>query len=156
VSSLVAIADFGSTPGAPRATWRWKGPISLSDLGDPTTSTSYELCVLDRSGGTAILRGNEAFPSGSASWAPSGHGFTFHSSSPGPQNEQALRLRASSAGKGSIRLKDRSEDIVIGGTPYAEDPDVTLRLRSSDGICWDAHYPTSRLNDGTQFKAISR
>jgi cysteine-rich repeat protein len=155
-SSLVTITDVSAGRGAPRASWLWKGPTSLADFGDPTVSSSYELCVLDRSGGTATLREHEAFPSGSASWAPSGHGFMFHLSTPSTRNAQTLRLRASGSGKGNIRLKDRSGDITVGGTPYAEDPDVTLRLRNSDGMCWNAHYPTSRLNDGMQFKASAR
>ena len=47
-----------------RFVWKWKGASALTDFGDPTANTSYQLCFYDDLFGTPDLRLDFAIPAG--------------------------------------------------------------------------------------------
>ena len=68
-----------------------------------------------------------------------------------PRSAVRLRLRPGPAGKAQIQLKGRGVHLDLAPLPAAQP--VTVQLRSSEGLCWDAVYgaPPQR-NDAKQLR----
>jgi hypothetical protein len=64
--------------------WQWKkgSATSLADLGDPTTTDTYAICLYDESSGSSLIGGAVVPPSGTCGskpcWKPLGTtGFAY-------------------------------------------------------------------------------
>jgi hypothetical protein len=92
---------------------------------------------------------------GTFCWRPNGlRGFKYSDSSGAADGITRVRLKVGS-GNASILVKGKGAALRV--PPAADpnnliyqDPDVTVQLRNSDGICWEAVYPgpAQRINGG--------
>jgi hypothetical protein len=135
----------------------WKGgPVLLSDLGNPTATTRYELCVYDASGVKMALG---VQPGGGWSFVGSPskpRGYQFKDRSGLQAGVNNIRLTGSSVTNASLRLNAKG--------PYFPDTTlhfglpVTAQLYASDGSCWDAAFGAAetRRNDVDFFSAKKR
>jgi len=142
----------GSTPDDAQLKWKWKkGPkIDVSDFGDPRTTTTYSLCVYDQdaqspSGLRLMLEAN--VPTDNTKWLPTGKGYKYIDSTLSPDGIQSIVLKSGDAGKGKITLKAKGNNLSLANLP-ATLP-LTVQLKTSDGACWGANYPTA---DNTPIK----
>ena len=139
--------------------WTWRSPTGLpfSGFGDPTTSTSYALCLYDRSAGVDSIAVALEIPAGGVCknhpcWTANDDGFRFRRITP---NKIQLKLRAGDGKDGQIRLRVRRGWVRSAGPPYAQDPNVLIQLRTSDAGCWEATYSDSSRNLVSSFRAHS-
>lgn len=138
-------------------TWTWvKGEqVAVGDFGLPTQTTSYSVCIYDDTGGpgTPTLRLRADAPAGS-SWRSAGtRGFSYKSKTLTPNGIKSLSLLAGVPGKSTVRLTGKGVFLPVEQPPYA--PGVTVQLKASNGMCWEASYGAPTTNAGGQFKAKS-
>ncbi|MBY0279601.1 right-handed parallel beta-helix repeat-containing protein [Candidatus Binatia bacterium] len=149
--------------GRDQLVWRWSrgDAVTLGDLGDPISGgTSYALCLYDTVGGTPSLAHPPiVIPSGGtcrgkACWKAVGtSGFKRSDRDRAPDGVESVLLRAGVAGKSSIVLVARGASLAPPVLPLAQDPTVTVQLRSSGGACFGAAYTApARKSDATQFR----
>lgn len=100
------------------AKWKWWSgyAIDLPDLGDPTTTSGYEICVVDELNfgpdGYPTLIFSAAAPAG-ANWRKTRGGFLFKS----PDKKLKLRLKAGDAGKAKVQFKAKGPAYDVGYLP---------------------------------------
>ncbi len=140
--------------------WKWGSgeATSIADLGAPTdvSGASYKLCVYDDDG---LLMSADAPAGGTCGskpcWKSTKKGFTYIDRDRTPSGIQKLILQGGADGQAKINLK--------GGGATLDDPvlpvnalPVTVQLKNTDGVCWDATYSTGvRKNLPTELKAKS-
>ena len=115
------------------------------DPGDPTTSTSYAVCVYDEIAGTPSLVDRIEIPTPGA-WAPAGSGFDYDDKTGAVDGIQLVRVRRT---HGRTRFAVKMD---AGGlnatlpTPFsderllAQDGNVVVQLEDSAGQCWSQDY----------------
>lgn len=149
--------------GRDQLVWRWSrgDAVTPGDLGDPIAGgTSYALCLYDTVGGTpSLAHAPIVIPSGGTCrgkpcWKAVGaSGFKRSDRDRAPDGVESLLLRGGGAGKSSIVLVARGASLAPPPLPLAQDPAVTVQLRSSGGACFGAVYTApARKSDGTQFR----
>ena len=147
-------------PPHARLSWTWPhgAPTSLSDYGDPTTTTDYTLCVYDSSATGAFLATEVAIPAGGTCgrqpcWHATRSGFKYGHKA----GVLSATLKVGAApGVASIKLKGRGPSLPLPTLPLQTDPKVMVALRNSAGACWEADYSTAQRNDVTEFRAKSQ
>ncbi len=143
-----------SVPDKDNLQWKWSRGATTPkpDFGNPTIDTSYQLCLYD--GGT--LRMSLPLPAGGACggracWKENGAGFQYADKT-GLHGVTRLILKSGAApGKAKILVKGRGANLAMPTLPLAQP--VTVQLRSSTGVCWDAVYGAPAIrNQADQFK----
>jgi hypothetical protein len=133
---------------------KWsKGDAPSVSLGDPTTSTGYHVCVFDETAGTPAVAFEATVPPG-AGWSATGSGFKYRDKTGSAGGITAIGLKASSQGKGALKVDGKGLRLGMPALPLAQDPKVRLQV-SNDTACWQADFSTNSKNDGLQFKAKS-
>ncbi len=137
--------------------WRWtKGAATtLTELGDPTTTDHYDLCVYDGNG----LRAGMVVPAGGLCdgrpcWKASSKGFLYKNASGTPRGITKLHLKSGDAGKSAIQVAGKGDLLPLPTLASLVAP-LTLQLRHrASGLCWGATYaePFQRRTD-TDLKA---
>jgi hypothetical protein len=142
--------------------WKWlKGDAtSVSDFGDPTTTTAYALCLYAETAGVpTLVQPIVINPGGScdgrACWKPRTHGFRYANKAGTPDGVVTLLLNDGVPGTAHISLKATGINLDLPPLPLPQDPKVTLQLVNGVGQCWDADYSTARRNDSENFSAKS-
>jgi hypothetical protein len=98
------------------------------------------------------LVAHAAIPTG-AGWKTAGTGYSYRSKTGAPFGITSLTLRPGAAGKAKLALKGKGSVLTVPPLPLAQDPSVTLQLKSSTGACWSQTYATpARRNDANQLK----
>ena len=143
-------------------TWRWArgDAVAIGELGDPLGGTAYAVCIYETTGGTSSLaRPPLALPAGGSCrgkpcWKALGtSGFKYADHDRTPDGVDGLVLRAGPAGKSSIVLTAKGANLAPPALPLAQDPAVTVQLRSSTGACFGAAYTApAQQNDAAQFR----
>lgn len=135
--------------------WKWTNgaATTLADLGDPIGGgTTYALCTYDTVAGVPALVARAAIPSG-AGWKTAGTGYSYRSKTGAPFGITSLTARPGAAGKAKLALKGKGTALAAPTLPLAQNPSVTLQLKSSTGVCWSQTYAApARRNDATQLK----
>ncbi len=139
--------------------WKWaRGAATApSDLGDPTTSTRYDLCLYD--GGGALVA-SAAAPAGGvcgarACWTAKSTGFRYTQKALVPNGIADLDVRSGAAGKARVSLKAKGDPLALPALPIATLP-LTVQLANDVGTCWSATYDANvRANSSDTFKAKS-
>ena len=135
--------------------WKWtKGDVTpMSDFGSPTVSTGYQLCIYD----AATLVSSTAIPAdgmcgGRPCWTQTGTGFKYTNKAATPDGVTKVTLKQGLVpGQAKIGIKGKGANLVMPSLPLAQP--VTIQLRNSQGVCWEAVYDAPALkNDATQFK----
>ncbi len=144
-----------------RLAWSWVNGAATAraDFGDPTAGTSYRLCLWDEAAGTprlALSTGVAAAGtcSGAPCWRASASGFRYKDRGAAAEGVRQLVLKAGADGRSKIQLRGQGPRLALPSSlPLAQDPKLTVQLRSSTGTCWEATYaaPAAR-DDAGQFK----
>jgi acyl-homoserine lactone acylase PvdQ len=144
------------TPDAQdRLAWKWtRGPATtLAALGDPASTTSYDLCVYaDRTLVSRTTAPAGGTCRGRACWRASATGWTFAHPDAAPRVLQKLILRSGPDGKAKLVAKGKGGLLSLPALPIADLP-LHAQLVSTDGQCWEATYAVIVRNDGAQLKA---
>ncbi len=146
----------GTTPAKDLFKWKWANGArtTVADLGSPTTTTSYRLCVYDASG----LRFSRTAPAGGTCgtkpcWSPLGSsGFRYKDKQLTPEGIQQLKLKQGPDGKAQIQLAARGTLLALPSLSTLTQP-LRLQLRSADGLCWESVYSApAGAHTGSIFK----
>jgi len=142
VSALKATLKYkDKTPDSKdKITFAWRGgPALIMDMGDPTQSTDYELCVYDNTGVQLAM----TVPAG-AGWEPVGtpgdpRGFKFKDKLLTNDGIKQIRTKASNLDKGQAKVTGGKENLPDTATLPFQYP-VTAQLYASGGMCWEAQF----------------
>jgi hypothetical protein len=148
--SSLKFTQTGATDPDDIYTWRWNFGSHTDlflDLGSPTTSTGYALCIYDASGRSQPVVGN-AVPGG-ANWKPVKFGYLLDFP-PSSQPLRRLLLKAGPDGKAHI-LAHGDSDTVAQILPFVAP--VVVQLQNDDGICWETTLTTPTRDDDGSFRS---
>jgi hypothetical protein len=129
--------------------WKWtKGAETmLSELGDPTATTKYTLCVY---AGAEV--GTVELPAG-ASWKAVGpKGFRFKDLTGTPNGGQKALLKSGAAGKAKAFVKGKGANLPDLTAPLTLPVTVQL-VNDANGTCFEAVYGAAKKNDVKKFLA---
>jgi cysteine-rich repeat protein len=138
--------------------WKWtKGQATtLGELGDPTASDDYELCVYGP-GPSLLFSGHVPAGGtcgGTACWkAIPGKGFTYKDRDHSPDGMEKLSLASGLAGAAKMSAKGKGVNLRMPALGNLALP-LEAQLRGA-GACWAATYSTSIADTTEQFKAKS-
>jgi cysteine-rich repeat protein len=155
--------------GRDLATWKWtKGAgTTVADLGDPVGGgTGYALCVYDAAGGAWRVALQTVVPPGGTCggkpcWRVAGTGasagYRYGDGSGARGGIRTITLKPGAAGKAAVIVRGKGARLAVPGLPLAQDPAVTVQLRSTAGGCWGTAYtPPASRSDASQFKDTHR
>jgi hypothetical protein len=148
-AALLTIRE-GATPADAQVKWKWKngGQITVQDFGDPRTTTTYALCVYDQDpaapSGLRLLVDANVLPN-NTNWSPNAKGYKYQDSTLAADGMQLIMLKSGAAGKAKITLRAKGSNLNVANLP-ATAP-VTVQLKTNNGICWTANYPTLQKNN---------
>jgi hypothetical protein len=147
----------GASPADAQVKWKWKiaQQVNVQDFGDPRMTTSYALCIFDQdaqasSGLRLMLQAN--VPHSSTHWSPNAKGYKYSDSSLSADGMQTIVLKSSAAGT-KITLRAKGNNLGLADLPAT--PLLTVQLKTSDGKCWGANYPTADKDSPTKLRATS-
>ncbi len=135
--------------------WKWlRGAhTTTAEFGDPTTSTTYQLCLYDSTG----LRISAHAPAGgvchgTACWKATGTGFKYKDKDLTPDGIQQIQLHGGLDGKAKIQVVGKGAALGMPNLALLTQP-VTVQIQNSNGLCWEAIYSTPPITQSsTQFK----
>lgn len=139
--------------------WKWSGTgTTKADFGDPTATSSYQLCLYDQTGGTPTLQLAAVAPAGGtcgslACWLASATGFQYLDPALTSDGLAKMLLKAGPPGAAKLFVQGRGPRLPRPALPLT--PPVTVQLSNGSGSCWDAVYTTPITNDAANFKAKS-
>ena len=152
-----------------RLGWKWTngtGALTQLDFGDPTSVTSYRVCVYDHSAGAPRLAIAAAIAAAESCgtrpcWkALSDRGWSYLNPVANAGGIAKILLKSGTAGQPSVRVTGRGGSLALGAPWGAEffdqDPSVVVQIHRSDtGRCWSSTFDASstKRNDGQRFKA---
>jgi hypothetical protein len=146
-----------------RLKWKWgDGESTLSaDLGDPTTTTSYALCIYDDVAGTVRNVFEADLPAagvcqGASCWSVSGEGLRYRDRVRELGPVSRFSISAGENGRAAFDVKAEGAGLAPPVTPLALNPSTVFQLLNTDnGECWEATFSTARDNTFELFKARS-
>jgi cysteine-rich repeat protein len=148
----------GSTKDAIKWKWSKGSRTTFAELGDPTTSTSYQVCVYDQTG----LRFEITNPAGGICaggkpcWKQTGsNGFAYKDKELTPDGGLSLRLKQGPIGKAQIQFQGRGDQLAMPDLTTIVQP-LIVQIQNSDGLCWEATYsgPATKQT-ADQFKDVA-
>jgi hypothetical protein len=129
-----------------RMVWKWSNASTLfGELGSPTSTTSYALCVY---GGNTRLATLSA-PAGSK-WTQRSRGYRYADPTRMPSGIELLDLRAGTNAR--MLLKGKGPSLERPLLPVTQLP-VRVQLVSSTGACWETALGSVRRNTDMTFLA---
>jgi uncharacterized delta-60 repeat protein len=149
----------GTSPAGNRLVWKWShGPGSLADLGDPTTSSDYVLCLIDQAGEigiplTAVPVGANGVCAGKPCWSVSGkNGFRYSDKHAASGGLRRLTMKSNKKGEANLNALAGGPGLELPALPLPLP--VRVQLQRQDGACWEATYSEAHQskNDADQFK----
>ena len=162
LKSSIQIRD-NADPGKRGIKWKLSrgDAVVQADLGDPTTTTEYSLCVYDETGDVASLATSLQVDPGPAWDDRDPKGFKHKDKTGTPQGVQQVQMKTGESGKTKAQVKAKGANTVmpvpISPLEYFDlDSRVTVQLIASDvAHCWTTEFTAAKKNDGSQFKAKS-
>ena len=151
-----------------RLQWRWRkgSATESSEFGDPTTETSYEVCVYGEAGPPELFLAARAPSAGDcpkgpgteSCWTargdpPGSAGYRYRDKAGTPDGLLTLELRPGPDRKARINVRGSGESLDLPALPTPVP--VRIPLQSSDGAGWESTYSADgvRRSSGTRFKA---
>ena len=121
--------------------WKWAVDSGTTDLGDPTTSTSYRLCLY---AGTTSVDISVGVTGGGSAWKTTSTGFTYKDPTAGGDGAFKAVLKSTPSGKTKILLKAKGANLDLDALPIGltTEPLLTQLLRNDDPTCWEASFAT--------------
>ena len=139
---------------ADQLNWAWKSSrlTPVTQFGEPDAANDYTLCVYDADGRrlqVSVPGGGTC--AGKSCWRQTGKGFSFRDPEGAADGVRKVSLKSGDTGKAKLLLKARGPGLGLPGLPLTLP--VVAQLRSRDGLCWEANFPSAQRNDEGQFKA---
>jgi cysteine-rich repeat protein len=140
-------------PRRDRLSWRWRSAdgLAFADLGDPTASTGYSLCLFGGpSAGSVLLRAAVAAGTdcgASCGWTATSRGFRYRDPL-ARTGVKRIDLSARLPGVGSIRVAGMGEHLHVPELPFPIAAPLVLQLRAAGGACWQTTYPIGNIGGG--------
>ncbi len=136
--------------------WNKGAATSVAELGVPTTTTGYELCLYD---GNADLVSHASAPAagvcnGRPCWKPTSTGYKYSDAALTPSGVQKLLLKAGPDGKASIQVKGKGTPLATPPLPLT--PTVRAQVINTNGVCWEASFQNPTRDDDAEFKSRSQ
>jgi cysteine-rich repeat protein len=131
--------------------------ISIGDLGDPRSETSYQLCVFESDPFyfDRLLAGLEVPAGGSCNgkpcWIPKRNGYRYTDKAGTSDGVRSVRLEAGDGKQAELSVFAKGPG--VGLAPLPATLPVTVQLQSSDGACWEADFLEARLNGPLELRA---
>jgi uncharacterized repeat protein (TIGR01451 family) len=141
----------GGTDAHDKLTFRWTlgDPTTAAELGDPSATTSYALCIWDDIAGVPHLVAEAIAPPagncvGRPCWRSINRGTGFRYEDPGllPDGLRHLLIRSGPLGRSKIVLKGQGATLPDPPMPFQQSPRITVQLVNSLGNCWGVEYTT--------------
>ncbi len=157
--SLLKITNTAG-PDSDKLIWQWKTgeAFAQGDLGDPSSTTDYGLCLYDTTGGVTTLATSVSIPAGSPFWkSRDPDGWNWADSDGSFDGIKKVQLKTGVAGKTKVRLTASGEFLPLpapfsAGEFFNEDPSVVVQLLGSDGQCWTTSFAAgSGINTPVSF-----
>lgn len=148
----------GSTKDQIKWSWKKGAAFATEDLGDPSGTMSYALCVYDRSGGTPSAIMTLLIPPNGVWQSKGSKGWSYVDGTGTFAGVQKLQLKAGSDGKTKAQVKAKGDNLPMP-LPYsaeqffANDPSVTVQLINSSGSCWTSDFTSVKKNTPLLYKA---
>lgn len=138
--------------------WTWtdrSGVPAAADLGNPTSSTNYQMCIFD---GSNVLQAFSAPAAadcdGKPCWRTSRHGFTYRDRAAAPNGLRAVRVRATAGQSAKMSVRGKGPNLPL--TSSLALPSLRVQLVATDGSgtrCWESNFDEPTTNTDTRFKA---
>ncbi len=147
------LLDDRSNDARDHLSWSWRkgAATTFADLGNPTTSTSYTVCLYDTVGGVPQRRLTQSIPPGPR-WKQFSRGFRYRDSTLGYGGIQSIVLTEGAAGRASVQVQGRGQPLAMPSLPLQRQPNVIMQLLGDNG-CWSATYSSVIENGPARFKA---
>jgi hypothetical protein len=147
-----------SAPEKDALKWKWsKGArTTLAELGDPTATTNYQVCVYDQVG----LRFEVTNPAGGICagkpcWKAGSKGYTYKDKELTPDGGQKLQLKEGPIGKALIQFSARGVALAMPDLTTLVPP-LIVQIQNGDGLCWEAVYSAPATKQtADQFKDVA-
>lgn len=135
-----------------------EAPAAMSEFGDPSRTSSFALCVYDRSGTAEPLLEAHALAEERCANGPCWkrlHSRGFQYTNPTRNGElTSVTLAAKPNGKARIRVRGKDVSFATTSMPFALP--VTVQLVNSDSAsCWQAEFTAADSNSATELRAVS-
>lgn len=139
---------------AEKLVWKWvKGAATTpSELGDPSATADYALCVY--AGTSSLLL--EAEVGAGPGWAALGsRGFKYFDSSATQQGIYKVLLRSGAAGQAKVLVKGKGANLPDPNLGAVQAPVIAQVVNSSTAACFETTYSSGDVlrNDPDMFKA---
>jgi hypothetical protein len=154
LQSLLLLKRAGN-PDRDKIVWKWqKGELTdIGELGNPTASTTYGLCVYDA---TDTLIADLILPAGAPPWSTLGNGgFKYKDISLTNGGAQLAIVKPGAPGRAKAQVKGKGADLADPPLGALVLP-LTVQLRNDDtSACFEHSFdvPDVIRNDTEQFKA---
>lgn len=148
--SLLLLKNNTTDDTKDKLTWKWlKGAeTSMQDLGTPTGTTNYSLCLYAGANSAPVY-----LPAGS-NWQMAGaKGFKFTDKSGTPDGAQKAILKSGAAGKAKMLVKGKGVNLPDTLVPELPLPVTVQLVNDGNSACFEATYNAAIKNDAKQFKA---
>jgi len=141
--------------------WTTGPTTTFPELGSPLTTDDYALCIFDATGARLLKM---TAPAGGTCgtkpcWKQLGgaaapKGYAYKDRDGLPDDLDGLNLKAGEAGKASVSVKGKGENIPLPALGALALP-LRAQLQSENGQCYEGTFSTPSVNTPTQFKAKS-
>jgi len=155
-TSVVKLRDASNDDGN-LLVWKWtKGAAtSPGDLGTPTTTTAYRLCLYDEGGAAPALAMHAEVPvggvcNGAPCWQSTRDGFRYRSAARTPDGISKLVVKAGGAGRAKATVKGKGVLLPPLPTLPLALP-LRVQLHAEDATCFEAVF-----GDGGVVRSDSR
>jgi cysteine-rich repeat protein len=141
--------------------WKWTNgeEVQFEDLGDPTSTTDYTLCVFDGGGGIALRSVIPAAGtcSGAPCWKPLGtNGWGYTDSAGSAGGFIRLRVKAGDHGRAKAVVKGKGEPLETPNLSAMTLP-VTVQLQGEEpAACVEATFSSTGVLQSDSSKFIGR
>jgi hypothetical protein len=134
--------------------WRKGEPIDSSELGDPTATTDYTLCVFDGNGRLQLSAGVPAAGTcnGSACWEAKSAGFAYRDDFGLSNGIGKIRLNSGTLQKTSAQVRGKGAALPLPSLPLVQPVQVQL-INDETGVCLGSFFGGSFRNTEKKFIA---
>jgi hypothetical protein len=138
-------------PARSRWSWKWKGgSLDAADVGDPTASADYAVCVYDATG---FLVGGQVF-GGAPEWRPNNRGFEYKDKLLSRHGFQKIKIRTGSPSLGAY-VQAKAKGTGIGNPTLPVTTPIVAQLVNLDtGKCWASQFTSTRINLNNRVIAV--
>jgi hypothetical protein len=139
-----------------RLVWKWIKGMSTSQLefADPTSTSSYALCIYDTGGANLIATMD--VPASSTKWsAISDKGYKYDDPAHTADGAFKIKLKGSTANKSKALVKGRGAELPDTDTAAITLPVKVQLVNNGNGKCFESTFTAAKTQTSSKFKAKS-